>query len=181
MRRWSVGTVCLSAVALAATLTGCAQREEPVAAPGVEERTFTLGPASTQLQVAFLKAGLEDLRVTARVEAGTEKVVDPPVLRARLKLKNASEDQTAHILSGRIDYMDVHAKPIPLPEGREAALRFWGADRLDPGMEAAQSIEVPFPAGALEEGELRDLRLELTYIPSPFRADRVTVPVRLDR
>ncbi|MBI3029669.1 MAG: hypothetical protein HYY64_09180 [Candidatus Rokubacteria bacterium] len=44
-------------------------------------------------------------------------------------------------------------------------------------MEIAQDIEVPLPVAALREKELRDTRLELSYIPTPYREETATIRV----
>lgn len=52
-------------------------------------------------------------------------------------------------------------------------------DRLDPGMETSQAIEVPFPTAALEGKRLREIRLELTFTPMPYSEQTVDIPVSL--
>ncbi|MBI2001646.1 MAG: hypothetical protein HYS69_10780 [candidate division NC10 bacterium] len=54
-------------------------------------------------------------------------------------------------------------------------------ERLDPGMEVTQNIEVPFPAAALKEQKLRDIRLELAYIPTPYKEEVVSIPVSVGK
>jgi len=48
-------------------------------------------------------------------------------------------------------------------------VRPYGSERLDPGQDATQSLDVEFPAEALRAKKLKEIRLELAYIP-------VTVP-----
>jgi hypothetical protein len=167
-------------LALVAVLVACGQEQEKAAAPAVEDMTVALAPSAAPVRVAFLAGELNELQVTARVEPGTGRLVTPPVLKARLKLKNDSPDQAAQLVSGRIEYVDREGNPIPLEEHRgAAAFRFWGPDRLDPGMETNQTIEVPFPADALEQKNLRDIRLGLTYLATPYREQAVSLPVAL--
>lgn len=169
-----------SVVALALTLAACAQQER-TAAPSVETKTFALTPATASVKVSFLTGELKDLRVVEGVEQGTGTVVEPPKLRATLKLKNSAPDQTVRLLSARIEYGDMEGQPIPLAEGRrDTGFKFYGyQDRLDPGMETSQDIDVPFPAAALKDKTLRDIRLEVSYIPTPYREDTATVRVSL--
>lgn len=49
----------------------------------------------------------------------------------------------------------------------------YGTDRLDPGPEATQSLDVDFPAEALKAKKLREIRLELVYIRSPYHEETV--------
>ncbi len=115
------------------------------------------------------------------MEQGTGKVVDLPKLGATLKLKNTSENQAARPISGKIEYVDAEGRLIPLAEGRgETSFQFpYYQDRLDPGKEASLNIEVPFPAAALKEKKLRDIRLELAYIPTPYKEEVVSIPVSI--
>ena len=42
---------------------------------------------------------------------------------------------------------------------------------LDPGKEATQTLDVEFPAEALKAKMLKEIRLELVYIPSPYKEE----------
>jgi len=172
--------VWVGAVLIGAGLTGCGQQEQKAAAPQVEEKTFALTPATARVKATFLTGELQDMKVTERVEKGSGKMVDPPKLWATLKLKNTSENQAARLIVGKIEYADAEGKAIPLAEGRgDTSFKFYSyqTERLDPGMETTQSIEVPFPAAALKEKKLRDIRLELTYIPTPYKEETVNIQV----
>ena len=168
--------------ALAAALAAFGQKADQSATPQVNEKTFSLTPASADVKASFLTGKLQDLKVTDRVEQGSGKVVDPPRLHATLKLKNTSTDQTARLISGKIEYMDADGKPISLAEARRDTsftLPSYQSDRLDPGKDVSQDIEVPFPSAALKEKKLRDIRLELTYIPMPYKEETVQMHVSL--
>jgi hypothetical protein len=162
-------------------LAACAQ-EKAQSVPVVQDKTFAVTPATASVKAAFLTGQLQGLQVTERVEQGTGKVVDLPKLRATLKLKNDSQDRTARLVSGKIEYLDAEGKPIPLAEGRaDTSFKFssYAPDRLDPGMETSQDIEVPFPAAALKAGNLHNLRVKLFYIPSAYSEESVDIPVSL--
>lgn len=181
MKRRNVWIVWWGAVAVALGVTACGQQERAVS-PSIQEKTFSLAPATAPLNGSFLTGELKDLRVVKRVEEGTGKVVDAPKLRATLRLKNSSRDQTARLLGGRIEYADGGGKPIALAEGEsDTSFKFYAysTERLDPGMEISQDIDVPFPAAALENRQLRDLRVELSYIPTQYRKETLAVPVSL--
>lgn len=182
MKRPHARSLWGGALALALGLTACAQQDQ-AAAPAIEDKTFSLTPAASPVKISFLTAELKDLQVVERVDRETGKVTDPPKLRARLTVKNSSSDQAALLVSGRIDYVDVEGRPIPLVEGREdTGFTFYGyQQRLDPGMDSSQDIEVPFPAAALKDRKLRDIGLELSYIPTPYREDRARISVSLAR
>jgi hypothetical protein len=91
-------------------------------------------------------------------------------------MKNSSPNQTIRLVSGKIRYLDAQGLPIKLEETRtEPTLKFstYGTDRLDPGQEATQSLDVDFPAEALKAKKLQEMRLELAYIPSPYHEETV--------
>lgn len=174
-----LGTAALVAAGLAA----CSQQPGGQAeGPQSEEKRVALKPDKVEIKVSFLKGTLEDIRVTQVVEQGTGRVITEPVLHATLKLQNASEDQAARLIAGKVEYRDATGQPIRLAASRpETVFRFssYQIDRLDPGMETSQSIDVPFPAAALKDRSLGDIQLELAYIPSAYREERVRVPVSL--
>jgi len=167
------------ALALLAGLAGCG-RQEASEAPRIEEKVFSMNPMAAPVRVAFLTGELTDLKVVERVNAQTGEVVEAPKLRGTLKLKNGSSDQTARLLAGEVEYLDGAGKPIALANERtDTSFRFssYQADRLDPGMATSHDIDVPFPAAALNGQMLADVRLNLTYIPAPYREESVTVPM----
>lgn len=164
-------------------VVGCSQEEETTttAAPRIEERTIGLSPAQASVNASFLQGQLENMRVYHRVEEGTGKIVEPPKFRATLKLTNSSADQTARPITGELTYLDEAGTAIPLAEGRgETTFKFpYYQDRLDPGMATSVDVDVPFPVAALDKKRLGEVRLELAYIPTPFREESVTIPVGL--
>jgi hypothetical protein len=120
--------------------------------------------------------------VTERVEQGSGRVVSPAKLTAKVVLKNSSANQSVRLVAGTILYIDAQGHPITLEETRtEPTLTFttYGADRLDPGQEATQSLDVDFPAEALKAKKLKEIRLELAYIPSPYQEETVNFTVSI--
>lgn len=175
--------VVVGAGLVAAGLVACSREDQQASTsqPQVVDRSFTLTPASALVKVAFFSAELRDMTVQERVEQATGKVVDPPKLRATLKLKNTSENQAARPIAANIEYVDAQGKRIRLAEDRgDTTFKFSSyQERLDPGMEVTQNLEVPFPMAALKDRKLRDIRLELAYIPTPYEEETVSVPVAL--
>jgi hypothetical protein len=53
------------------------------------------------------------------------------------------------------------------------------AERLDPGQEATQVVDVDFPAEALQAKKLKTIRLELVYLPSSYREETVNLAVSI--
>jgi hypothetical protein len=186
MSRWTKSPTVrvLSTGLLLAGLAACSEQVQSSDAPQVEEKTVTLAPQAAAVKTSFLTGTLQEMRVTQRVEQGTGRVVDPPTLRATLALENTSEDQAARLLGGRLEYVDSEGNTIPLAEERrDTSFQFYSyqVERLDPGAKTTTDIAVPFPAAALIGEKLRDVRLELSYIPTPYREDTVTIPVSVAR
>jgi hypothetical protein len=93
----------------------------------------------------------------------------------KVVLKNSSSNQTVRLVAGKIQYIDAGGQPIKLEETRtEPTLKFqtYGTDRLDPGQEATQSLDVDFPAEALKAQKLNEIRLELASDRARIRLAR---------
>jgi hypothetical protein len=173
--RWgSRGLILASILAIAAL----AIERGATASSQIDAKTIPLNPQVTFVKASFLTGELRGLRVTERTEHTTGKLVEPPVLRATLTVTNDSEHQAARLLGGKIEYLDAAGKPIPLAH---TSFTFIGmpTDRLDPGKHTSQVIEVPFPPAALEPNGLREVSLQLTYLPGPYQVDTVNIPVSL--
>src|SRR3990172_3623485 len=178
---WKWVGVTITATAVAAMTLGCSQQPSGTAVV-IEDKTYTVTPASVTVKAGILTGEVTGMKVTERVEKGSGRVVAPAKLTATLKLKNTSADQTVRLVAGKILYIDAHGQPITLEDARtEPALKFstYGNERLDPGQEATQSVDVEFPAEALKAKTLKEIRLELAYIPSPYREETVNFTVSI--
>jgi hypothetical protein len=173
MSQWIGLTVV--AAALAVMALGCGQQPAATAAV-VEDKTYTVTPTSVTVKAGVIAGDVIGMKVTERVEQVSGRVVSPAKLTGTLKLKNASANQTVRLLTGRLQHLDGQGQPIKLEDTRtEPTLRFitHGGDRLDPGQEATQSLSVNFPAAALKARKLKEIRLELVYVPSPYTEETV--------
>ena len=123
-----------------------------------------------------------DMKVAERIEKGSDRIVTAAKLTGTLRLKNTSANQTVRLLEGRLLYIDAQGQPIKLEDARTApTFKFntSGSERLDPGQEAIQSLDVEFPAEALKARKLKEIRLEFAYIPSAYREETVNFPVSI--
>jgi hypothetical protein len=146
----------------------------------IDERVIPLNPGTSFVRVAFLTGEFDDLRVTEHVERTTGRLVGFPLLRATLTLKNGSLHHAAHLLGGKIDYLNAEGNPIVIPPDEGGmTLPFLGraAERLDPGREVSLSIAVPYPVTALTPNRVREVRLDLTYTSTLYRQDTAKFPV----
>lgn len=169
MRAWKAVTVLAAAAAAAA---GCAQK--PPATATIEDKIYTVTPDQVRVIAGIVTGEITGMTITERVEKGTGRIESPARLTGQLKLTNGSTDQSVRLLGVRILYMDGQGQLIEVGEGRTPpALKYPASynspDRLDPGQNATQAIEVDFPAAALEAKKLREIRLELAYLPSPYQ------------
>jgi len=163
---------------LAVAALGRAAGRTAASSTPIDEKTIPLKPSVTFVKASFLTGELQALRVAEPVEHRTGKTMGTPVFRATLTVTNDSENQAARLLGGKIEYIDSEGKLIPMAH---TTFPFIGVptDRLDPGMHTFQVIEVPFPAAALKPNAIREVRLELIYLPIPYREDTVSIPVYL--
>ena len=164
----------MTVTAVAAAIFGCAPKP-PGVTTVIEDKVYTVTPASVTVKAGIVNGEVTELKVTERVEQGTGRVESPAKLTGKLKLTNSSTDQTVRLVGGKILYIDDQGQLIKIEEARtEPALRFSTSssynapDRLDPGQEATQAVEVDFPAEALKARKLKEIRIELAYIPSSY-------------
>ena len=179
MSKWTRITI-LAAVAAVMTL-GCSQGPSGTAAV-IEDKTYTVTPASVKVKAGMVTGEVTEMKVTERVEKGSGRVVSPAKLTGTLKLTNTSANQTVRVVSGKILYIDAQGQPIKLEAARtEPTVTFatYGKEQLDPGQDATQSLDVEFPAEALKAKKLREIHLELAYIPSPYREETVNFIVSI--
>lgn len=175
--------VALVILAVVVLMSGCSQQPSTTAAL-IEDKTYPVTPTSVTVRVGIVTGEITDMKVTERVEQGSGRVVSPAKLTGTLKLKNASTDQSVRLVSGRIQYIDTQGRSIAMVDGQqEPAIKFAGytAERLDPGHEATQSLEADVPAEALKPKKLREIRLELAYLPSPYKQERLSFPVSIGK
>jgi hypothetical protein len=179
MWKW-VGVTVLAAAVAAMTL-GCSQQPSGTAAV-IEDKTYTVTPASVKVKAGILTGEITEMKVTERVEQGSSRVVSAAKLTAKVVLKNSSTDQTVRLVAGTIKYIDAQGQPIKLEDARTEPtfkLTEYSSERLDPGQEATQSVDVEFPAEALKAKRLKEIRLELAYIPSPYHEETVNFTVSI--
>lgn len=176
-RQAGFAVVYALAAALTATTLGCSPAPSAVAAV-INDKIYSVTPSSVKVVAGIVTGELTEMKITERVEEGTGRIDDPAKLTGKLALKNVSADQTVRLIGGKIIYIDSEGQPIELKENRTAPTISVGSsygapERLDPGQEATQSVDAAFPADALKAKKLKEIRLELSYIPSPFKEEKL--------
>ena len=183
MVRSIVRTKWLAPALLALGVAACSQQQSQSTAATTQpvEKSYTL-VSSAPMKVDFLTGQFEGLTITERIDPKTNEVVDRPELRGTLKLKNDSKDQSARLLGGSLVFLDAKGQVIPAAKDRgDTSFTFsaYETQRLDPGKETSQMIDVPFPQAGLQASAVHSIRLDLTYLPSAYRAQSVDYPVSL--
>jgi hypothetical protein len=87
-----------------------------------------------------------------------------------------------HLLGHKDHSLDGKGQAIPVAKDRgETSFDFssFETQRLDPGKETSVTIDIPFPQAGLKANDLKSVRLDLTYLPSSYREQAVSVPVTL--
>jgi hypothetical protein len=180
IRRITGNTGVAAALVLTCAMLGACTEKPGAATPRITEKTFRLRPATVPVRVGVLTGELADLSVTERVNAKTGAIIYAPELRGTLRLKNGSSSEAVRILEGELQFLDASGTRIGTPDD-DGTLRLHlystASERLDPGKEITQSLSVPFPASALNAKTLAEIRLGLTYLPTPYRHESVDVPV----
>jgi len=177
MGKW-VGVMMVTTAVAAMTL-GCSQQSSGPAVV-IEDKVYTVTPAAVKVKAGIVTGDVTEMKVTERVEKGSGRIVSPAKLTGKLVLKNSSKDQAVRLVGGKIQYIDAQGQPIKLAEAQtEPTIRFatYGAETLDPGKDATQTMDVDFPAEALKAKKLKEIRLELVYIPSPYKEEAVNFTV----
>ena len=177
--RWGLGVALVALVAWMSL--GPVQQPAAVAA-AIEEKTYPVTPMSVKVKVGIVSGEVTEMKVAERIEKGSDRIVTAAKLTGMLRLKNTSANQTVRLLEGRLLYIDAQGQPIKLEDARtEPTLKFAtsGSERLDPGQEALQPLDVEFPAEALKAKKLREIRLEFAYIPSAYREETVNFAVSI--
>ena len=176
------GVMAVSA-AVAAMIFGCSPQPSATVAV-VKDKIYSVTPAAMKVKSGIVTGELTEMKVTERIEEGSGRITSPAKLSGKLVLKNVSADQTLRLIGGKVLYIDMQGKPIKLEENRtEPMLRiassYGSQERLDPGQNSTQSLDADFPAAALGAKKLKEIRLELSYIPSSFREEALNFNVSI--
>lgn len=166
---------------VAAALVGCTQKP-PSTAPVIEDKIYAVTPDRVTVTAGIVTGEVTEMKVTERIERGSGRIDSAARLTGKLKLTNSSTDHSVRLVGGKIHYIDAEGQAITLEEARtEPNIRFssFGSDRLAPGQDATQSVDVDFPAAALKSKTLREIRLDLMYLSSLFVHETANLAVSI--
>ena len=146
----------------------------------IDEKIYAVTPPTMTLRAGVVTGEVTEMRVTERIEQGSNRVVSPAKLTARIALKNTSGSQSVRMVTGKIQYIDAQGQPITLEDNRaDPIVKFASTDRLDPGQETTEGIDVEFPAAGLKANAVKSIRLNLAYVPSPYREETASFAVSI--
>ena len=173
----------MAGAALAAAAAACTPAQAPKSA-AINDKVYAVTPAAITVKGAVISGALTEMKVVERVEDGSGRVDQPARLTGKLVLTNVSKDQSLRLLGGKLLYIDMQGKPIPLEDKRtepmlKASNSYGSQERLDPGQNSSQAVEADFPAEALKMKRLKEIRLELLYIPSAYRQETMNFGVSI--
>ncbi len=180
---WTRASLVVVSAAVAVIAAGCAP--QPSAAVAViGDKVYTVTPDSLKVKAGIVTGEVTEMKVTERVEEGSGRIATPAKLSGKLVVKNVSADQTVRLIGGRISYIDAQGRPIALEDNRteptiKISSSYGTVERLDPGQDATHVLDAEFPVAALEAKKLKDIRLALTYTPSPYREEQLNFPVSI--
>jgi len=175
-------TVALGAAAM--MLTACTP-PVPSAVAAVNDKVYTVTPDAMKVKAGVVTGEVTEMKVIMRVEAVSGRITAPAKLSGKLSLKNTSADQSVRLLTAKIVYIDLQGKPIALEDNRtEPSIQVGGQSygappRLDPGQESSHNLDAEFPVAALKAKNLREVRLELSFIPSAFKEETLSFKVSI--
>ena len=173
----------IAVAVFAAMSSGCTPPQAPKGA-AINDKVYAVTPADIKVKGAVISGTLSEMKVVERVEDGSGRVEQPARLTGKLVLTNVSKDQSLRMLGGKLIYIDTQGRPIPLEDKRtEPTLKvsnsYGSQERLDPGQDASQTVEAEFPVAALKMKRLKEIRLELLYIPSPYKQETINFGVSI--
>ena len=171
----------IASAVLAALTVGCTPSPQAPRAV-ISDKTYAVAPGAITVKSGMLSGALTEMKVVERVEDGSGRIDMPARLTGKLVLTNVSKDQSVRLLGGKLLYIDAQGKPIPLEDKRteptlKASPQYGGQERLDPGQDATQQVEAEFPVAALQMKHLKEIRLELLYIPSAYKQETMNFGV----
>lgn len=148
----------------------------------IEEKVYPVTPPSMPVKSGMITGEVIDLKVTERVEKGSDRVISAARLTGTLRLQNTSAQRTVRLVEGKLRFIDAQGQAIrPGPARTDPVVKFtrYGDEWLDPDQGASYALDVEFPVEALRPNRLKEIRLELAYIPLPFREETVNFVVSI--
>ena len=173
MSRWMRLTIMAAAVTVINLF--CSQQPSGAAAV-IEDKTYTVTPASVTVKAGIITGEVIVLKVAERVEKGSGRVVSPAQLTGTLRLKHASANQTVRLVDGKILYIDTQGQPIKREADLLQLLCLQGFGQKVPIQGLGRILPRGEPLAAVRgelDGRLDPCPVEPAYIPSPFREETV--------
>jgi len=173
----------IASAVFAAVTVGCTPPQASKSA-AINDKVYAVTPADLTVKGPVLSGALTEMKVVERIEDGSGRIDQPARLTGKLVLTNVSKDESLRLLGGKLLYIDAQGKPIPLEDKRteptlKVASSYGSQERLDPGQDSSQQVEAEFPVAALKMKRLKEIRLELLYIPSAYKQETMNFGVSI--
>jgi len=151
-----------------------APRQQPAAtAAVVEDKSYAVTPASVKVKAGFVAGEVVDMKITERVERGSDRVVTQAKLTGILPAEEHlhEPDRAARRRQDPVRRRPGAARSSSEDARSEPTVKFSSSSNLDPGQETTESMDVEFPAEALKAARLKEIRVDLAYSPHRTRGD----------
>ena len=87
---------------------------EPAGGAAIADKVYPVTPSSITVKTGMITGEVIELKVTERVERGSERVVSPARLTGKLRLENTSANRTVRLVEGKLLFIDAQGQRIKL-------------------------------------------------------------------
>jgi len=139
-------------------------------------------PSSITVKTGMITGEVIELKVTERVDKGSGRVVSRRRLTGKLRLENTSGESNGSLVEGKLLFMDAHGQRIQLDAALHRSDR--QVHRLRQRAARPRTGCEPGPGRGVSgrgarANRLKEIRLELAYVASPFREETVNFVVSI--
>ncbi len=160
------------ALSLILAVLGCS-KEQKVEAPKQIQVEKNLVPAMVEMKGADFVINLNELKVVMTEDAASKAIVETPSLKGKVRITNVSKD-ILDVKSITVDYLDELGNPIPFKSGEKNVNASMFMKAFKPGESDEGSLDVTIPENAVKESGLGKIEVNLTYVPSPLKQDKLS-------
>lgn len=154
---------------------GCS-KEQKVEGPLQERVERNLVPPKVEQKGDSFTVQLDELKVITMIDSSSKEIVETPNLRGQLKIVNTSKD-ILDFQGMSLEYLDESGKAIAFKNGEKSANPSMFFKAIKPGEFFVGNLDTTIPRAALKT--LRNIAINLVYIPSPLKRVTLTLPERV--
>ncbi len=165
------------ALILGVGFLGCTKEEkrETLKTERVEKN---LVPAKAELTGPNFAVELTDLKVAMTVDTASKEITEPS-LKGSIKITNRSKDNL-DIQAITLQYLDGAGKAVALADGEKVSTvsPFWKV--IKPEEITQGALDVALPKLALKEKGLGRIDINVVYVPSPLKMEKLTLAGKIE-